>query len=224
MSKHIFYTIAVAALLCSARADAQKTTPGALQAEIEVNYALANGAGFTRTGRIYRSASGKVRQDTGNGGMITDLNAGTVTLLIADRNEAHVFSVPPALRTPPVLGTGEARIPAKVTPFEETVIDGRRIAKTRIVGPQGETQEVWTATDIGIVTFARITANGNTTTQQLRNISVSEPDPRMFEVPSNYKVIVEPTRFDSLNSRVPLVRDLPFGTGTKIVPVTPARN
>jgi hypothetical protein len=221
MSKHICYMAVVVVLLSSARTDAQTVMPSALEAEVEFVYILANGSQFTRTGHVYRSASGKVRQDIGDGSMITDSKAGTVTLLIAEQNEARVFTIPPGMRTLPVLGTEGARVPAKVAPFEETVLDGLRIAKTRIVGPQGETQEVWTATDIGVVTFASVKANGTTMTQQLRNLSVAEPDPRVFEVPSHYKVITEPTRFDNLNARVPLLRDLPFGAGTKIVPVAP---
>jgi hypothetical protein len=218
MSKHARYIVAAAALLCFARVDAQTAMPPAMQAEIEFVYTLANGAQFTRRSHIYRSASGKVRQDTGNGSMITDFKAGTVTLLIAEQNEARVFTIPPELRTLPVLGTETARVPAKVAPFEETVIDGRRIAKTRIVGPQGETQELWTATDIGVVTFARVQANGTTTTQQLRNLSLGEPDPQVFQVPGNYRVINEPTRFDNLKSRVPPLGALPFGAGTSVVP------
>jgi hypothetical protein len=221
MSKHIRYLVAVAALLCSAVVHAQTVMPRAMQADVEVSYTLANGGQFTRSGRIYRSASGMVRQDMGNGAMITDFKAGTVTLLVPERNEAHVFTIPPQVGTLPVPGTAESRVPAKVAPFEETVIDGRRIAKTRIVGLQGETQEVWTAPDIGVVTFYRITANGTTATQQLRNLSVGEPDPQVFKVPSQFKVIAEPTRFDNLNSRVPLARDLPFGAGTQVVPVAP---
>jgi hypothetical protein len=221
MSKHTRYIVAMAALLCFARVDAQTAMPPAMQAEIETVYTLANGDQFTRRGHIYRSASGKVRQDSGNGAMITDFKSGTVTLLIDEKNEARVFKIPPELRTAPLLGTEQARVPAKVAPFEETVIDGRPIAKTRIVGPQGEMQELWTATDIGVVTFARVQMNGTTTTQQLRKLSVGEPDPQVFTVPSHYKVIEEPTRFDSRNARVPLLRDLPFGAGTRVVPMSP---
>lgn len=221
MSKHIRYLVAVAALLCSAVVHAQTAMPSAMQADVEVSYTLANGGQFTRSGHIYRSASGMVRQDMGNGAIITDFKAGTVTLLVPERNEAHVFTIPPHLRKLPVLGTGGARVPAKVAPFEETVIEGRRIAKTRIVGPQGEAQEVWTAPDIGVVTFYRTTANGTTTTQQLRNLSMGEPDPQVFKVPSQFKIIADPMRFDNLNSHVPALRDLPFGAGTKVVPVAP---
>jgi hypothetical protein len=224
MSKHISYLVAVAALLCFARVEAQTDKmPPAMQADVEFTYALPNGDTFTRRGQIYRSSNGKVRQDTGTGTMITDLKTGTVTMLIAERSEARVLTIPAELRAPPLLGSEKAVVPAKVAPFEETMIDGRPIAKTRIVGKQGETQEVWTATDIGVVTYARVQANGTTTTTQLRNLSAREPDPKVFEVPKNYKIVNEPTRLDDLSSRVPAARDLPFGAGTRVIPVPPAQ-
>src|SRR5690606_31526846 len=148
----------------ASRADAQTRAMPALEADIEFSYTLPNGDELTRRGRIYRSASGKVRQDIGNGSMITDLQAGTITMLIPDTKEAHVLAVPPELRLPPQLGVGNP-VPARVQPFEETTIDGRRVAKTLTVDSQGRTQEVWTAIDLGVVTFARVEADGVATRQ-----------------------------------------------------------
>jgi hypothetical protein len=216
MSKQSRYILAMAALLCGAHVHAQTRFPPALAAEFQVTYTLPNGDELTKRGNIYRSANGKVRQDSGNGAMIADLQAGTVTLLVDERNEARVFTIPQELRQPPVLGA-DSRVPPTVEPFEETTIDGRRIAKTLTIGTQGERQEVWTAPDLGIVTFARYEANGARTTQELRNLSEGEPDPQVFEVPNGYTVILEPTRFENLSSRVPTSTDLHFGEGTRIV-------
>lgn len=220
MSKQSRYIVAVAAMLCISRVDAQIEALPALQGDIEITYTLPNGEQLTRSGRLYRSGTGKVRQDAGYGAMITDLQAGSVTLLVDERNEAHVITIPPELRELPPLGA-ERRIPESVQPFEETTIDGQRIAKTRIVGQQGEAQEVWTATDLGIVTFARFERNGATITQELRNLDVGEPDPSVFEIPTDYTVVEMPSRFDSLDIRTPAVSELPFGEGTRIVLPTP---
>jgi len=220
MSNEFRYVVAMAALLCVARANAQGEFPPPLAAEYEVTFTLPNGEEFTRRGHISRSASGKMRQDAGLGAMITDLQSGTVTMLVGERNEAHVFTIPEELRTRPVLGPN-SRVPPTVEPFEETTIDGRRIAKTLIMGDQGETQEVWTATDLGVVTYARFQANGATTTQELRNLTEGEPDPQLFEIPNGYTVVEQPSRFDSLNSRVRPTAELHFGEGTRIVPQQP---
>lgn len=222
MSKQSSYIVAVAALLFVARLDAQTEMP-ALEAEFEFSYTLPNGQQLKRNGHIYRSASGKMRQDTGLGSMIADLEAGTVTMLIPDTKQARVITMPPELRTPSVLGNGspvfgiDNGLPARVQPFEETTINGHPIAKTRVTGPRGEIQEVWTATDLGVVTFARVEANGLTTTQELRNLSIGEPDPQVFEVPSDYTVIQEPTRLDTL-SRASAGRDNPLGRATMLPP------
>jgi len=214
----------VSALLCGARAEAQTKSP-ALDADVEFSYTLANGQQFSKHAHIYRSTTGKVRQDTANGSSITDPEAGTVTLLNSSKKEARVVVIPPELRMPPALGDQHlSRVPATVEPFEETKANGHRIAKTRVTGSRGETREVWTATDLGIVTFARVQANGVTTTQELRNLSVREPDPKLFEVPGDYAVTREPTRADILSSRVPAAASLPFGNGGTIVPMQPLKS
>jgi len=219
-----YIVLVVAALLCGARAEAQTTKSPALDADVQFSYTLPNGQQFTKQAHLYRSSSGKVRQDTANGSSITDPETGTVTLLVPSKKEARVVTIPAELRKPPSLGAETAsRVSAAVKPFEETTINGHRIAKTRITGGKGETREVWTATDLGIVTFARIQANGVTTTQELKNLSVREPDAKVFDVPSDYTVIREPTRSDVLNSRAPPSENLPFGTSGTIVPVQPTK-
>lgn len=211
-------TVTLTALLCLAELHAQPEALPAYEADFEFNYVLPNGDQFTRRGHIYQSADGKVRQDTGNGAILTDLRTGTSTLLIAELSQAHVLTVPPELRTLPDLGMG-GRLPTSIEPFEQTTIDGHPVAKTFHVGPQGETQEVWTATDLGVVVFARIEANGATTTQELRNLAVGEPDASVFEVPVDYEVLEVPSRFDRLNIRIPPASDLPFSETTPLVPL-----
>jgi hypothetical protein len=213
-----YIVMMVAALLCGARAEAQATKTPALDADVEFNYTLPNGQKLSKSGHIYRSANGMVRQDIGNGSSIADTQTGTITLLNPVKKEARVITIPAELRKPPQLG-GADKMPASARPFEEATINGHRIAKTRATGPNGQKQEVWTATDLGIVTFARVEANGVTTTQELKNLAVREPDPKVFEVPSDYTVVREPTRADLLNSRVPQTGNLPFGNAGTLVPM-----
>lgn len=212
MSKPSRYLAAVAAALCVAGLDAQTKAP-ALEADIEITYNLANGQQFTQRGRLYRSESGKVRQDSGLGAIITDLDKGTVTLLIAERKEARIIRVPQNQRAP----TRRDRPAAER--FEEATVGGHRVVKTRARGPRGETQEVWTATDLGIVTFSRMESAGLTTTQTLHNISVREPDAAVFQVPGGYTVINEPERPGAPGAAPTFAH--PLGRGVTVVPAPP---
>lgn len=193
MSKQFRYIVAALALLGFAVAEAQTRTLPAFEADVEFSYTLPDDQELTQSGRIYQSSTGKVRQDMGIGSTIVDFHAGTVTMLIPETKQAHVLAIPPDLQRPPQLGIGNP-IPEAVEPFEETTIDGRRIAKTLIVDPQGRTQEVWTAIDLGIIVYARAEADGVATSQTLRNLSEGEPDPGVFEVPSDYTVFEIPAQ------------------------------
>jgi hypothetical protein len=194
MSKRSRYIMAVAATLYVARLDAQTKLP-ALDADVETTYNLPNGQQFTSHAHLYRSQDGKVRQDSGRGSMITDLDNGTVTLLISETKEARIITIPPEQRA-----SARKDRPA-AEPFEEATIEGHRVVKARTKGPRGETQEIWTAKDLGIVTFSRVESAGLTTTLALRNVSVREPDPSVFQVPYDYTVINEPLRMDAANPR-----------------------
>jgi hypothetical protein len=193
MSKRSRCIIAVAATLYAARLDAQ-TKIAALDADVETTYNLPNGQQFTSHGHLYRSQNGKVRQDSGRGSMITDLNNGTVTLLIAEKKEARVISIPRERRAAPRKDRPAA------APFEEATIEGHRVVKARGKGPRGENQEIWTAKDLGIVTYSKVEAAGLTTTRALHNVAVREPDPSVFQVPADYTIVNQQLRTDGANS------------------------
>lgn len=182
------YMLAVAAILCVTRADAQtkdaQTTVPALEADIETTYRLPNGQQFSHVSRLYRSQNGAMRQDSGRGAMITDLQRGTVTLLIAESKQAHVITVPPAQRAEVARERPQAGI------FERTKIDGHPVVKARTKRADGQTQEVWTATDLGLVTFSSVASPGGvTTTQTVRSVTLHEPDATLFDIPQDYTVI-----------------------------------
>jgi hypothetical protein len=159
-------------------------TPPAVQAEVETTYVLADGREVRVPGHYYRSQDGRVREDTGRGSVIADVNKGTLTLLNADTRQALVFTVREIAPDP-------ARKPAGLSPavpFAEGRYEGRAVSKARIKDPGGKEHEVWTATDIGLAVFSRIESPGLTTTKALRKVVQREPDAAVFAVPDGYAV------------------------------------
>jgi hypothetical protein len=172
--------------LVSSSAAAQ-TTPvsvPALQADVEIVYTLPDGTQTRTIGRLFRSRSGQLREETPLGAVITDVAAGTITMLVKATKQARVLTIPPEQRVPPARAHG-----ARPEVFEETTVAGRRISKARIVGPQGQRAEFWTAPDLGVVTWMKTEAGKMTTTKELRNLATEEPSPAMFTIPADYSVI-----------------------------------
>jgi hypothetical protein len=161
----------------------------ALQADVEIVYTLPDGRQTRSTGRLYRSRSGQLREDSPLGAVITDVAAGTITMLVTATKEARVMTIPAAQRVPPTRTEG-----TRPEVFEETTVEGRRITKARIVGPQGRRAEFWTAPDLGVVTWMKTEAGSMTTIKELRNLSTEEPSPEMFTIPADYSVIEQEAR------------------------------
>lgn len=168
----------------SAAAQTPPVSMPALQADVETVYTLPDGRQTRTKGRLLRSRSGQVREESSLGAVITDVAAGTITILVTERKEARVLTLPPEQRKP--------RAPAQNTRpevFEETSIAGRRITKARLVGPQGQRAEFWTAPDLAVVTWMKTEGGNMTTIRELRNLTTEEPSPAMFTVPEGYSVI-----------------------------------
>jgi hypothetical protein len=172
--------------LVSSYAAAQTTAVSApaLQADVETVYTLPDGRQTRTTGRLYRSRSGQVREESPLGAVITDVAAGTITILVTATKEARVMTIPPDQRVRPARAQG-----TRPEVFEETKIAGRRITKARLVGPQGRRAEFWTAPDLGVVTWMKTEGASMTTIRELRNLSTEEPSPAMFTIPADYSVI-----------------------------------
>jgi hypothetical protein len=160
-----------------------------LQAEIETVYTLPDGREVRAKGNFYRSRTGQVREDSPLGAVITDVAAGSITILIAETKEARVFMIPAEQRV-------RAARPNRAVPevFEESVVGGHRVTKARAKGPQGDRIEFWTAKDLGVVTWTKIERAGRTTTKALRNLSTKEPSPDMFTIPADYGIIEQKAR------------------------------
>ena len=181
----MLFAVASAGVLFSGYAAAQPPPPVVpLQADIETVYTLADGKEVRTNGHFYRSKSGQVREDSPLGAVITDLAAGTVTVLVSERKEARVITIPADQRARPAPSNRPAP-----EGFEETTVNGRRISKARARGPQGQTLEFWTAKDLGVVTRAKTEAGGLTTVKELRNISTDEPSAAVFAIPGDYTVL-----------------------------------
>ena len=172
-------------LLCGVSAAAQNASAPqpSVQADVEMVYTLSNGMQTRSKGRLYRNRLGQIREDSGLGAIITDFEAGTVTILVAETKEARVMRIPASERTPAVANRPSHEL------FEETTVDGRRIIKARAKGPQGQQLEFWTANDLGVVTLTKSELGGMTVVRELKNLSTSEPDSTLFMIPPDYTLV-----------------------------------
>jgi hypothetical protein len=185
-------TLAVAVLAASAvnaqpnqSAAAQARSNGVvpLKADVQITYTLADGRVISNQSHIYRSRSGQVREDSGLGAVITDVGQGTVTLLVAQTKEARVVHVPQNMQA---VRSAKPLVPQV---FDHGSHNGQRVTKARVTGVNGEKQELWTSEELGVVTWSRVEVPGMTTTRELQNISTDDPDPGLFQVPSDFTIV-----------------------------------
>jgi hypothetical protein len=127
------------------------------------------------SGHFYRNSDGQIREDSPLGAVITNVAGGTITILVAETKEARVITIPVEQRTLPA-----PALQSKPDVFEETIIGGRRITKTRGAGPMGQKVELWMAKDLGIVVRTRTEAPGLSSTKEMTNISSEEPSRSVF--------------------------------------------
>lgn len=154
-----------------------------VQAATETTYVLRDGQEVRVSGSYYRSADGKVREDTGNGSVIADVQKGTLTLLNAERKEALVLTIP----TPDVATTRQ-RPPDQQTSYEQAQHEGHTVMKARMIDPDGTQREVWMAPAFALPLFSRIESPGMSATKAFRQIRAEEPDPMVFSVPEGFSV------------------------------------
>jgi len=183
-------TCLVALMSAAPFAHAQPAAPAA-QAEIvpltaDVKSSVTLGVPVSRgqnqvfEGRYFRSRDGRLREDSALGSVIVDVRAQTVTLLNPQRKEATVVHM-----TGATAARATAPRPAMAV-VGETTVEGHPVVK------QAKQQtETWIATDLELPVFSRTTAADRTTTKELRNIQVGDPDPAVFAIPKDYKVIVQ---------------------------------
>ena len=159
-------------------------TPG-VTASVAVAYTNATGQTINIPGTFYRSTAGNTREDSAIGSVITDKTAGTVTVLNPSTMTATVYSFHtgplPRAMTPSIT-------PSPLTQFGQTTVGGHPVAQARASWPNGQAPEVWTATDINLVVYSKVSSANGTTTRTLSNIVVQEPSASVFNVPAGYSV------------------------------------
>lgn len=187
MSRSLRHSVMlIFATFIAATASAQGVPP-ALSAEIETTYTSRHGTHRT-LGRYYQSKDRKMREDSPRGSVIVDALRGTVTLINPATKEATVIVTAGRSRAPKDEGNGGFEV------FEETTANGHRLTKTRANRANGQTDEIWTNRDLGIVEYSRIVGPDVTVTRILRNIELGEPADAVFSIPKDYTVTHEALR------------------------------
>jgi hypothetical protein len=179
-----FVALVIAATTLGTGSLNAQQNPLALEAEIETTFTTSAGQQSV-PGHYYRSQAGKTREDSPLGSIITDVTAGTITLLNPATKEAKVIVMagqPP----PPAPTAGNALVP-----FEAGTIEGHAVTKVR-QEMAGQTQELWTAADLGLVVLSKVVAPDFAMTRELRNFSLHEPNPAVFLIPNGYTVTQAP--------------------------------
>ncbi len=177
--------LACVAVLGSAVFSAQETPRqgrrGVLSVEADImKYVKVGGRVVSLSGRYYRAADGRVREDFGSGSLVIDLRARTVTLLSHETRQAHVVAVPAA--------TTPWASPSRPIRAGTGMHEGRPITKSRFVGQDGGKAEAWTDEELGLSVMMRTESANSVTTRIFRNVTLREPDRSVFAVPSGYEV------------------------------------
>ena len=152
-----------------------------LSADLVTIYSIGGHLVTTR-GHYYRSADGRLREDSELGALIMDMSKSTLTALSFERREAVVFAIPGE-------GTRSAEVTSRLTmPLGHDMHDGRPVTKSLIRMAAGVRQENWMADAIGVVVRSKLETSTTTTTRELKNISRTEPNDALFEIPPGFSV------------------------------------
>ena len=146
---------------------------------------------------LMRAVPGGQARDSATVIIVDDLVEGYAYLLDTQRNVAHRMKLPkPGTSGRPVpsgaaLSAADTREKLGMMVVQGEAADGRRLT----VGGGGIDE--WTIPDLKVTALRviRLPALGNESTQRLTNLSRSEPDPALFEVPQGYTVVDEATTF-----------------------------
>ncbi len=179
-------SILAAAMAGLLGAQGSGTLPG-LTAQVATSYKTPGGQNVNIPGNFYRSHDGRTREDSGIGATITDTKAGTVTVLNPATKQATIYDARSPVR--PKLSfigtTGGFAV------FGHTTVEGHLLTQTRAQLPNEESREVWTAQDIGLPMFVKVSSADHTMTRTLSKVSVQEPAASVFAVPSGYTITHE---------------------------------
>jgi hypothetical protein len=146
--------------------------------------------------RMTSVPGGQVR-DSATVVYICDLVGGYGYLLDTQRSVAHRMKLPKSGTSGRPVPSGAALSAAD--PREKLgmrVVEGEAADGLRLTSRSGEIDE-WTIPDLRVraLRVTRLAGFGHETTERLTNLSRSEPDPALFEVPQGYTVVDESATF-----------------------------
>ena len=180
-----FYSRFILVLLSAPLGLAAPSTTAAhnfgLSADIVTTYKVG-GRFVTTRGHYYRSADGRLREDSELGALILDMKKRRLTTLSFARQEAVVFALP-AEETRPAELTSRTPMPSG-----HIVYDGQPVTQSRVTLADGATQETWTADELGLVVLSKLETSTATTIRELKNISRTEPADSLFESPHGFSL------------------------------------
>lgn len=164
-----------------------------ITADVTLTIINPDGSEQDQQGRYFRSSNGNVREDLASGSVITDVKAGTITTLNPATNQAIVISTPGPQGRYVQSNSPSAAAPT-MSALGQTTVEGHPVSMSRMTlnASNGQSAEVWTATDIRLIVLLKaISSTGRTTTKQYTNIQTVEPDPSLFTVPQGYTIVVK---------------------------------
>jgi hypothetical protein len=138
---------------------------------------------------------------------IYDPVAGDQYFLEINNRIAHRFQIPDSLRSRPInvnaMGMG---LPAGenlgTRMIDGMLAEGRRIKTTQTIGSMGNDQpivittEIWNSVDLKVqILYRVIDPRSGEHLKALININRAEPDPKLFQVPPDYKIVDETGTF-----------------------------
>lgn len=156
-----------------------------LSAEFTNTITSGPGHATTTRGRFYRAADGKTREEVDGRVTIVDIARRTWTLLVPERLEAIVLSVPPNQ----VGSVAPRDWPGRSATPSADLHNGRAVKKLTLesVG-DGPAHEIWTDEATGLVVRHKTSSASGVAVREMKILEVAEPDAELFMVPAGYSV------------------------------------
>lgn len=166
--------------------------------------------------KLFRSLDGKIRVDTGNMSVITDLQNKQSVILDHLTKEARLSSLNPPLgpdglplpNFPTIPDIPGPPPPMNVKDLGKRFIEGhevdgkeyiiQKIPKTpglqlpNAPAPPPIISEVWTSTKFGLPVLTRLKGSFGEQLCHCRVTEMTAPNPQMFQIPPDYKVVPMP--------------------------------
>lgn len=162
----------------------------------------------TETGKYWRSRSGKVRQDFGDGlSWIVDLSGPVRSRAYVDHDHRRIWvevgSLAGTQSSQDATGNdfrfGAASSKPKksgrdvMEGFKVTIRTGELlnavVAGSSKGRPTGESYEIWTADELGVILLFKLKSGTTEFVQRYHNIRLEEPESSVFELPFGFRMV-----------------------------------